>query len=52
MKALVLSITAGQGHNATAKAICAYLESIGCDLSIVVARWFIPLFADVGRSVP
>ena len=30
MKALVLSITAGQGHNATAKAICAYLESIGC----------------------
>ncbi len=30
MKVLVLSITAGGGHNATAKAICAYLESIGC----------------------
>ncbi len=30
MKALVLSVTAGQGHNSTAKAICAYLESIGC----------------------
>lgn len=30
MKALVLSITAGGGHNATAKAICEYLESIGC----------------------
>jgi len=26
MKVLVLSVTAGQGHNATAKALCAYLE--------------------------
>lgn len=30
MKVLVLSVTAGQGHNSTAKAICAYFESIGC----------------------
>ena len=35
MKALVLSITAGQGHNATAKAICAYLESIGCEAEML-----------------
>ncbi|KAK8802265.1 hypothetical protein WA588_005237, partial [Blastocystis sp. NMH] len=27
--------------------IPTYLESIGFDLSIVVARWFIPLFADI-----
>lgn len=25
-----MSVTAGQGHNSTAKALCAYLESIGC----------------------
>jgi len=31
MKVLVLSVTAGQGHNATAKALCAYLESVGCE---------------------
>jgi processive 1,2-diacylglycerol beta-glucosyltransferase len=31
MKVLVLSVTAGQGHNSTAKAICAQLESIGCE---------------------
>lgn len=35
MKVLVLSITAGQGHNATAKAICAYLESIGCEAEML-----------------
>ncbi len=35
MKALVLSITAGQGHNATAKALCAYLESIGCEATML-----------------
>ena len=35
MKALVLSITAGQGHNATAKAVCAYLESIGCEAEML-----------------
>ncbi len=35
MKALVLSITAGQGHNSTAKAICAYLGSIGCDAEML-----------------
>ena len=31
MRVLVLSVTAGQGHNSTAKAICAELESIGCE---------------------
>lgn len=35
MKILVLSVTAGQGHNATAKAICAYLESIGCQAEML-----------------
>lgn len=31
MKVLVLSVTAGQGHNSTAKAICAQLEAGGCE---------------------
>ncbi len=35
MKALVLSVTAGQGHNSTAKAICAYFESIGCQAEML-----------------
>ncbi|MBQ8509674.1 MAG: galactosyldiacylglycerol synthase [Clostridia bacterium] len=35
MKALVLSVTAGQGHNATAKALCAYLQSIGCEAEML-----------------
>ena len=35
MKVLVLSITAGQGHNATAKAICAYLGLIGCEAEML-----------------
>lgn len=35
MRALVLSITAGGGHNATGKAICAYLESIGCEAEML-----------------
>lgn len=35
MKALVLSITAGQGHNSTAKALCAYLESIGAEAQML-----------------
>ena len=35
MKALVLSVTAGQGHNSTAKALCAYLESIGCQAEML-----------------
>ncbi len=35
MKALVLSITAGQGHNATARAICSYLRSIGCEAEML-----------------
>ena len=35
MKALVLSVTAGQGHNSTAKAICAYFGSIGCDAEML-----------------
>lgn len=35
MKALVLSITAGEGHNSTAKALCAYLHSIGCEAQML-----------------
>ncbi|MBE6611825.1 MAG: glycosyltransferase [Ruminococcaceae bacterium] len=35
MKVLILSITAGQGHNSTAKAICAYFESIGCEAEML-----------------
>lgn len=35
MKALVLSVTAGQGHNSTAKAICAYFEAIGCQAEML-----------------
>lgn len=35
MKALVLSVTAGQGHNSTAKALCAYLNSIGCEADML-----------------
>lgn len=35
MKALVLSVTAGQGHNSTAKAICAYFEKIGCEAQML-----------------
>lgn len=28
-------------------AVVSHLSSIGFDLSIIVARWFIPLFSDV-----
>ncbi len=35
MKVLVLSVTAGQGHNSTARALCAYLESIGCQAEML-----------------
>ncbi len=35
MKAFVLSVTAGQGHNSTAKAICAYFEKIGCEAQML-----------------
>lgn len=35
MKVLVLSVTAGQGHNSTARALCAYLESIGCQAQML-----------------
>ena len=35
MKALVLSITFGQGHNSTAKAICSYLKSIGAEAEML-----------------
>lgn len=35
MKALVLSITAGGGHNATAKAICDHFKSIGCEAEML-----------------
>lgn len=35
MKALVLTISAGQGHNKTARAIGDYLKSIGVDVDIV-----------------
>lgn len=35
MKVLVLSVTAGQGHNSTAKAICSYLEEIGCEAEML-----------------
>lgn len=35
MKALILTISAGQGHNKTARAIGDYLKSIGVDTEIV-----------------
>ena len=35
MKVLILSITAGQGHNATAKAISTYLETMGIESRIL-----------------
>lgn len=35
MKVLVLSVTAGQGHNSTAKALCAHLESMGCEAQML-----------------
>lgn len=35
MRALVLSVTAGQGHNSTAKALCTYLESVGCEAKML-----------------
>ncbi len=31
----MLSVTAGQGHNATAKALCSYLENIGCEAAML-----------------
>ena len=35
MKVLVLSVTTGQGHNSTAKALCAHLESMGCEAQML-----------------
>lgn len=35
MKVLILSITAGQGHNNTAKAIAAHMESLGAECCIL-----------------
>ena len=35
MKVLILSVTAGQGHNSTAKALSDYLEGTGADVRIL-----------------
>lgn len=35
MKVLVLSVTAGQGHNSTAKAISDYLTGVGADVRVL-----------------
>ena len=35
MRVLVLSITAGQGHNSTAKALCDYLDGLGAETQIL-----------------
>lgn len=35
MKVLILSVTAGQGHNSTAKAISDYLSALGADTRIL-----------------
>lgn len=35
MRVLILSVTAGQGHNSTAKAVESYLSQLGADVKIV-----------------
>ena len=35
MKVLILSVTAGQGHNSTAKALSDYLTGVGADTRIL-----------------
>lgn len=47
MKALVMSISAGQGHNQTAKVLCDYLESTGVNAEFLDTFEFInPLLSD------
>ncbi len=49
MKVLVLSVTAGQGHNSTAKAICSYYESIGCQAEMLDTLEYVSPF--IGKTV-
>ena len=47
MKVLILSITTGQGHNATAKAIGDYLETLGIESKIMdTYRYLNPILAE------
>lgn len=47
MKVLILSITAGQGHNATAKAISTYLETMGIESRILdTYRYLNPILGE------
>lgn len=44
MKVLIMSVTAGQGHNSTAKAMSAYLTDNGCDVRILDTLRYINTF--------
>lgn len=52
MKVLLLTNTAGQGHNATAKALCEYLESVGAECRILDSyRYISPaLYQTIARG--
>ncbi|MFA6947921.1 MAG: glycosyltransferase [Eubacteriales bacterium] len=41
MKALILTITAGQGHNATAKALAASLEQLGIECRVLDTYYYL-----------
>lgn len=41
MKVLVLSITAGGGHNSTGKAICDYLEKMGAQVQMLDTLYYV-----------
>lgn len=49
MKVLILSVTAGQGHNSTAKAISDYLTGVGADTRILDTMRYINRF--LGKTV-
>ena len=44
MRVLIMSVTAGQGHNSTAKAMSAYLTDNGCDVRILDTLRYINTF--------
>lgn len=49
MKVLILSVTAGQGHNSTAKALSDYLSSKGADVRVLDTVRYINRF--LGKTV-
>lgn len=48
-RVLLLSVTAGQGHNTTARAICNYLEQQGCETRVLDTGYYYS--ALVGKTI-